>query len=79
MATSGGKRCRKEELLKCQRRLEYLSSRLQDLAIEIGDGKGAVWLQENMWYVHKLKIYLLPVYFLRTRYKLKLLQLQIIE
>ncbi|KAL4220187.1 hypothetical protein ACF0H5_020595 [Mactra antiquata] len=62
MATSGGKRSR-EELLTCQRRLEYLSSRLQDLAIEIGDGKGAVWLKQNMWFLNKPALFFDDVLF----------------
>ncbi|XP_052216609.1 uncharacterized protein LOC127834638 isoform X2 [Dreissena polymorpha] len=44
---------RQADLQCCQRRLEYLSSRLQDLAIEIGDGQGAVWLKDNMWFLNK--------------------------
>ena len=42
-------RRREDELQTCQRRLEYLGSRLQDLAVELDDGQGAVWLKENMW------------------------------
>lgn len=53
MAYHNASRSREEELKTCQRRLEYLSSRLQDLAIEIGDGQGAVWLKQNMWFLNK--------------------------
>ncbi|XP_053404596.1 uncharacterized protein LOC123553966 isoform X2 [Mercenaria mercenaria] len=53
MATYKMTHSREEELKTCQRRLEYLSSRLQDLAIEIGDGQGAVWLKQNMWFLNK--------------------------
>ena len=42
-------RMRQDLLFNCQRRLEYLGSRLQDLAMELGDGQGAVWLKSNMW------------------------------
>ena len=44
-----GARMRQDLLFNCQRRLEYLGSRLQDLAMELGDGQGAVWLKSNMW------------------------------
>ncbi|KAK3605635.1 hypothetical protein CHS0354_027300 [Potamilus streckersoni] len=41
------------DLLICQRRLEYLGQRLQDLAVEIGDGQGAVWFKQNLWFLNK--------------------------
>ncbi|WAR27959.1 hypothetical protein MAR_013663 [Mya arenaria] len=49
--TSGAGRT--ADLQCCHRRLEYLSSRLQDLALELGDGRGAVWLKENMWFLKR--------------------------
>ncbi|XP_060554916.1 uncharacterized protein LOC132715849 isoform X4 [Ruditapes philippinarum] len=63
MATFNLSRGRNEELKTCQRRLEYLSSRLQDLAIEIGDGQGAVWLKQNMWFLNKPAMYFDDVLF----------------
>ncbi|KAL3847447.1 hypothetical protein ACJMK2_018353 [Sinanodonta woodiana] len=41
------------DLLICQRRLEYLGQRLQDLAVEIGDGQGALWFKQNLWFLNK--------------------------